>query len=256
VDPMTAIALQGLFLGLFAVALVSPMATAGAAVPDAISTNPAPQPSTIRARFQTETPSSAARRVADWVVATQDNQGLPFLIVDKLNAKVFVFSDDGLLRGAAPALLGLARGDDSVPGIGHRKLATIGVSERTTPAGRFVAALGHDFEQGVLWIDYDAALSLHRVIIGDPGDHRLRRLASASPLDRRISYGCINVPVKFYDTVVAPTFSGTSGVVYILPEIKAISAVFDIQTSEARPPRAGLGQASSSPVAAVPAGGN
>ena len=32
---------------------------------------------------------------------------------------------DGRLRGAAPALLGLARGDDTIPGIGDRKLSDI-----------------------------------------------------------------------------------------------------------------------------------
>jgi hypothetical protein len=215
---MMASGLRYLLTGLLAAALGSPAARAG----------------TDRSlETKAEALSPAARVVADWVVGTRDNQGLPF--VDKVDAEVFVFADDGRLRGAAPALLGLARGDDSVPGIGDRKLATIRTDERTTPAGRFIATLGHDFEQDILWIDYDAALSLHRVITGAPGDHRLKRLASASPLDRRISYGCINVPVKFYETVVLPAFTGRSGVVYILPESKAISAVFNIRPGEARP---------------------
>jgi hypothetical protein len=64
------------------------------------------------------------------------------------------------------------------------------------------------------------------VITGNPGDHRRQRLATASPLDKRISYGCINVPVKFYDDVVLKTFTGTSGIVYILPETKPLKAVF------------------------------
>jgi hypothetical protein len=64
------------------------------------------------------------------------------------------------------------------------------------------------------------------VVAGNRGDHRLQRLATASPRDKRISYGCINVPVKFYETVVKPAFTGTSGVVYILPEIKPLAEVF------------------------------
>ena len=116
--------------------------------------------------------------------------------------------------------------DDSAPGIGNRKLSTIRPEERTTPAGRFVAALGHDFKHDILWIDYGAAISLHRVIRGTPGDHRLERLATTSPLDKRITYGCVNVPVKFYEEVVLRTFTGTTGIVYILPEIKTIQDVF------------------------------
>jgi hypothetical protein len=91
-----------------------------------------------------------------------------------------------------------------------------------------VASLGHDFVQDILWIDYDASISLHRVIRGDPGDRRLQRLATASPLDKRISYGCINVPVKFYEQVVRKTFTGTSGIVYILPETKTVQEVFSM----------------------------
>ncbi len=172
-------------------------------------------------------PTSDARRLADWVTASGDNQGLPFVIVDKVKARVFVFYQDGRLRGAAPALLGLARGDSSVPGIGDRKLASIRPDERTTPAGRFVAALGNDLgEKDVVWVDYAAAISLHRVITSNPKERRLQRLATASTLDNRISYGCINVPAAFYDTVVRPAFTGTNGIVYILPEVRSIRDVF------------------------------
>ena len=183
------------------------------------------------ADFRGEIASNDARRVADWAVTSGDNNSLPFVIIDKIQAKVFVFDRGGRLRGATLALLGTARGDETVPGIGNRKLSTIRPNERTTPAGRFVADLGHDFGQDILWIDYGAAISLHRVIRGNPGDHRLLRLSTASPLDKRISYGCINVPVKFYDDVVLATFTGTSGVVYILPETKPIQDVFPLSVS-------------------------
>jgi len=175
-----------------------------------------------------ETASPDARRVADWIAISGDNHSLPYAIIDKIQAKVFVFDGAGRLRGATVALLGKARGDDTVPGIGSRKLSTIRPEERTTPAGRFIADLGRDFGQDILWIDYRAAISLHRVIRGDPGDHRLQRLATASPLDKRISYGCINVPEKFYNEIVLKTFTGTSGVVYILPETKPIEDVFSM----------------------------
>ena len=173
-----------------------------------------------------EAASADVRQVADWVTASQDNRALPFVIVDKKAAKVFVFAAGGELLGAAPALLGIGRGDDSVPGIGTRKLASIAPTERTTPAGRFQASLGHDLDQDILWVDYDAALSLHRVIVGNPRDRRAARLASPSPSDNRISFGCINVPAAFYDGIVAPAFNATVGIVYILPETRSLRAVF------------------------------
>jgi hypothetical protein len=176
--------------------------------------------------------SNDARQVTDWVAATGDNHGLPFVIVDKKAAEVFVFDGQGRLLGATPVLLGLARGDDSAPGIGDRELSQIRPSERTTPAGRFVASLGYGLgKQDILWVDYKTALALHRVLGAGSREHRLERLAAASPLDRRITFGCINVPVSFYDRVVHPAFTGTSGVVYILPEIKSLAEVFAISAS-------------------------
>jgi hypothetical protein len=179
-----------------------------------------------RADFRAETASADARGTADWVAASGDNQGLPFMIVDKANAKVFLFDSQSRIRGTAPALLGIGRGDGTAPGIGQRRLATMTTAEKTTPAGRFQASLGHDFEQDILWIDYDSALSLHRVIPGKPKERRLQRLASATTSDNRITYGCINVPVKFYETVVVPAFTGTVGIVYILPESSPPGEVF------------------------------
>ena len=124
-------------------------------------------------------------------------------------------------------LLGLAVGDDSVPGIGQRKLSSIRPDERTTPAGRFVASLDRDIHnKEILWVDYDTAVSLHAVVKGTPKERRAERLASPSPLDKRISYGCINVPVKFYEKVVSPIFTGTNGIVYVLPETRSAKEVF------------------------------
>jgi hypothetical protein len=177
--------------------------------------------------FESENASPDAHQIADWIVDSGDNHKLPFVIVDKKDARVFVFFADGRLRGAAPALLGLAVGDDSVPGIGNRKLATIRPDERTTPAGRFVAATDRNLHGGeILWVDYDAAISLHPVITSNPKERRAERLASPTPLDNRISYGCINVPVDFFKRVVSPAFSGTNGIVYILPETRSIEKVF------------------------------
>jgi hypothetical protein len=179
------------------------------------------------ADFGREHASKETLHVAHWVVASGDNQGQPFVIIDKVEAKVFVFDAHGKLSGAAPALLGLARGDDSIPGIGERKLSTIRPEERTTPAGRFVASLDRDPHGGeMLWVDYETAISLHRVVTAIAGERRAQRLESATSADNRISYGCINVPAKFYDKVITPAFTGTNGIVYILPETRPAREVF------------------------------
>jgi hypothetical protein len=182
-----------------------------------------------RADFAGEPASNDVRRIADWVLAAGNNANMPFVIVDKVAAKVFVFDPQGRLVGAAPALLGLARGDDIAPGTGDRKLADIGPKDRITPAGRFVASLGADLGvKDVLWVDYKSGVALHRVITTNPSEHRLQRLAALSPAEHRISYGCINVPTAFYDRIIDPVFAATSGVVYILPETRPIDQVFGL----------------------------
>ena len=179
------------------------------------------------AGFEQESASREARAVAHWVVDSGDSKGMPFAIVDKKDAKVFIFDADGRLRGAAPALLGLAIGDDAVPGIGNRALSTILPAERTTPAGRFVASLDRNLQgKEILWVDYGGAVSMHAVVFAKPAERRLQRMATPTPLDNRISYGCINVPAKFFDLVVRPAFTGTSGVVYVLPETRSAQILF------------------------------
>ncbi len=183
------------------------------------------QPKT--ALFANASASTEVRLIANWAVDSNNTGGLPFIILDKRQAQVFVFQANGKLWGSAPALVGQALGDHSVPGIGERKLSAIRPDERTTPAGRFVAnldrnLLGHE----ILWVDYDAAISLHPVITSNAKERRAQRLASPSALDNRISYGCINVPPDFFKRVVSATFAGTNGIVYVLPETVPVKTFF------------------------------
>lgn len=204
-----------------ACALLLPPATGA----ETVATPPAGAPLPPAGIGEEQLPAKV-QQLKQWVLETGDNRGMPFVIIDKVAATVFVFHRDGQLRAASPALLGLAQGDDTVPGIGSRPIATIRPDERTTPAGRFVASLastGHGDE--VLWVDYDSSVALHRVV-DVPKERRLQRLAGSSATERRITYGCINVPAKFFDTVIRPTFKGTSGIVYVLPETRSPQQVF------------------------------
>lgn len=179
------------------------------------------------ADFGDHAASLDARYVANWVAHSQDNQHLPFVILDKRDARVFVFDAGGMLIDSSPVLLGAAAGDDSVAGIGQRPIAEVRPEERTTPAGRFISRPGRNASgEDVVWVDYDAAVSMHRVRPVDPKERRLERLASHDPSQRRISYGCINVPVAFFEGVIKPTLGAQRAVVYVLPETKNVRQVF------------------------------
>jgi hypothetical protein len=124
-------------------------------------------------------------------------------------------------------LLGSALGDTSAPDIGTRPLSRIAPHERTTPAGRFVLEPGENHKgEDIFWIDYDAAVSLHRVRSAHAGERRLERLATPTEADNRISYGCVNVPTAFYDRELHPRFSRTPGLVYVLPDRQALHEAF------------------------------
>ena len=180
-----------------------------------------------QADFGLESASDDARRLANWVVASGDNQRQFFLVIDKKNTRVFVFNADGTLRGATPVLIGAAVGDESIKGIGNRPIALVEPHERTTPAGRFNGERGRNASgEDVVWVDYEAAVSMHRVRTNEPKERRLERLASPETDDNRISYGCINVPVDFYEATLKPAFAASRGVVYVLPEIKTLEEVF------------------------------
>jgi hypothetical protein len=165
--------------------------------------------------------------LAAWVIAAGDNRGLPFAVVDKEAAQVLIFSANGKLRGLAPALIGSAVGDDSAPGVGDRELKDIPMKDRTTPAGRFLAAYGPAAgKQRVLWVDYETAVSIHPLAENStPKEKRKERLASLDARDNRITHGCINVSQTFYRSVVKPTFE-KGGVFYVLPDTKTIQAAF------------------------------
>jgi len=174
-----------------------------------------------------EAPSMDVARLTQWIVSSRDNGELPFMVIDKIGAEVFVFDASGQFLGKTPALLGSTAGDESSPGVGDRELSQISPEERTTPAGRFVAKFGYARgHERVLWVDYATSISLHPVVTGNKKEQRLKRLKSPTPEDNRITFGCINVPKAFYTKVVRPLFKDTSGIVYILPETKPLNQAF------------------------------
>ena len=170
--------------------------------------------------------SGDVRAVATWVLDTNDHAALPFAIIDKKQARGYVFSSDGRLIGDSPVLVGLTHGDEVEPGIGRKAIAQVRPDERRTPAGRFASVPGHTLTgDRVIWLDYDEGIAMHTIVTNVPAEERARRMASPVPADHRISYGCINFPPPFFADVVAPALARGS-VVYVLPDTRSIADVF------------------------------
>lgn len=173
-------------------------------------------------------PSEAAMRVAAWVEASGDNHSLPYAVVDKANAALFLFDAKSRPLNAVPVLLGVAPGDEATPGVGSKRLAEIGPAEKTTPAGRFLAKFGIPFgRERILWVDYATSVALHPIPTDAAKRERRReRMLSPTSDDNRITFGCINVPKAFYDKTLRPRFLRRGGYVYILPDTKPLEVVF------------------------------
>ena len=201
--------------------------SAKATVTPKVANKPALAAEARYANFAKEKPSDDARHIADWVADSRDNARVKFFIIDKKAARIYVFDADAQLKGSSAVLLGFAKGDDSAPGIGLKPLKAVKPEEKTTPAGRFVAERGRNTSgEDVIWIDYDAAVSMHRVRTTNAKERRLERLATSTVDDNRISYGCVNVPVAFYNTHIRPVFAKRRAIVYVLPETKIAQQVF------------------------------
>jgi hypothetical protein len=213
--------------------------TARGNLPHATTTDvalPPGMPELTAADFRAVEPTPDARHMADWVVARHDNGRMPFMVLDKRDARLYVFKPNGELIDQTPVLLGAAHGDDTYPGIGDVPIDKVKPYQRTTAAGRFVTRPGLDADHtDVVWLDYDAALAMHRVINKVKSERRLQRLASPNPKVRRISWGCINIPIAFFDTYISPVYGKRSGVTYVIPERKSFAEVFERTPAGAQP---------------------
>lgn len=164
--------------------------------------------------------SAEVRNVIERVFRSGDHGTRAVAVLDKKEARLYVFSSRADLLGASPVLIGSAIGDGIAPGVGSKAISDVMPSERTTPAGRFVLEPGKNHQgEDVLWVDYDAAISMHRVRPANKTERRLERLATSTPRDNRISYGCINVPLAFFEEILSPTAQASGVVLYVLPEM-------------------------------------
>lgn len=172
--------------------------------------------------------SPDARYLGAWLDRQRDSAGKAFAIVDKKDARLYVFDELQRLVGSSPVLLGSAYGDESASDVGRQaQQARVAPADRTTPAGRFVSEPGRNLGgEDVVWLDYGAAFAIHRLRADAAQERRARRLATPSPDDNRMSLGCVVVPVAFYERVVRPLLGSRRGIVYVLPETRPVQALW------------------------------
>src|ERR1700749_4397686 len=98
-----------LWAGLKQVVLIPPAALVlllppGRVLPPGPAATPsgAVQSAVRRADFSAHPASPDARFMAGWAAASGDSRGLPFIILDKRDARVFVFAAEGRLIDSSP----------------------------------------------------------------------------------------------------------------------------------------------------------
>lgn len=214
----------------FALPAVSLILACAAAMPATAAETPKPAKPPIAM-----TPDVA--RVAHWATTSNDHRNLPFAVIDKATARLFLFDRNGQRLDDVPVLIGIAPGDDATPGVGSKSLAEIGPAEKTTPAGRFLAKFGPAAGGvKVLWVDYTTSVAIHPIPKdASRKDRRRERMLSDTPDDNRITYGCINVPAAFYAKQLRPKFLKAGGYVYILPDTKPLAMVLPLAAVAAVP---------------------
>jgi hypothetical protein len=172
--------------------------------------------------------SRDVQHISQWAVHSGNHERLPFIVVDKANAVAAAFDAAGRLIRTTPVLLGMGVGDTFAPGVAEMDMYQTQPWQRITPAGRYFAEEDRNLKgERVLWVDYDSGIAIHKIPTKRTSQRRAERMASRDPAEHRITYGCINVPAKFYDQVVHPNFGRRGGIVYVLPDSRPLKAVFN-----------------------------
>ena len=169
-----------------------------------------------------------ALEVANHALRTEG--GKAFMVVDKTNAMMYAFDGKGNLVGKSPVLTGISRGDALSKDFGIKSVDDLAVGERVTPSGRFDInkVPSEDYGEALNLAQTNrplAVIAVHRTYLGTPSERRTERLNTSTPEDNRISYGCINVPSKFYDGILSPNFN-TGSAIYVMPDTLTSHEVF------------------------------
>jgi hypothetical protein len=145
-----------------------------------------------------------------------------FLLLDKTAGRIIAF-EHGTPTFSGAALTGESL-TDIIPQDAFSKsfAETRGLKYKVTPAGRFTVSPGFDPAYGetldvneVHGRDWD--ISIHRVWLGAPAEHRDVRLRTATGQDKHITYGCIDVDADTMHQLLRHVSHGARLALYILP---------------------------------------
>ena len=165
--------------------------------------------------------SPLAQAVYRDMAATAKKTGKGFIIADKQAGMIHAFNADGSLLVQDSALFGKDIGDKvstssfkGGPKITPAGKFTLKVSENTGYAGGYVLGLEETFDTSE-----NSWVAIHAAYLGNTGEKRLERLASADAKDKRISYGCINTTHETFLNKFKPNLNKfDGGMVFVLPE--------------------------------------
>jgi hypothetical protein len=145
-----------------------------------------------------------------------------FLVIDKAEGRITAF-EHGMPTFSGAALTGESPTDIIPRDAFTRSFAeTRGLKYKVTPAGRFTVSPGYDPAYGetldvneVQGKDWD--ISIHRVWLGAPSEHRDMRLRTATGQDKHITYGCIDVDADTMRQLLRHLSHTANAPLYILP---------------------------------------
>lgn len=205
---------SGLAARLFPTVLIAALVGFGLYFDRTVSDAPPPEQTAVAldGELAREAASPDVRRVVQWAVATQDHGSMPFVVVDKLDARIFAFDSQGRLRGSGPVLLGALGSDED--------------GAQATPAGRFVAdTLASARGGGIVWVNANTELALHALPVTQSAGPNLQRFASLRVSGKRASEGSLHVTPWFFKECLDGLRTQPS-IAYVLPETVPLEQVF------------------------------
>jgi hypothetical protein len=194
------------------------------------NTGPSASQATVEAATQAgPTLSAAALRVSR---IAEQNGDQDFFMIDKTEGRVIAF-EHGTPTFSGAALTGENLTDVIPPDAFSKPFSeTRGLKYKVTPAGRFTVSPGFDHAYGetldineVQGKDWD--ISIHKVWLGAPAEHRDARLRTQTGLDKHITYGCIDVEAETMRQLVRRLPHKAKVPLYIVPvDENLIATVF------------------------------
>lgn len=124
----------------------------------------------------------------------------PLIIADKASGTLSIYRPENKSIISNPALFGQEIEDNL-----SMSSFDIGTSRKVTPAGTFIAEKAYSskmHEPIIIFIHgKKQLLAIHPIYLGKPNERRIERIQSLSSEDNRISNGCINVLVDFFNVL-------------------------------------------------------